>query len=75
MKIFIEGEIEVHRHVQEAGLESDLSVDSALVHMYAKSGCIDDAQLVFDMMENRDVITWTSLIGGLAQHGCGHGTL
>jgi len=34
---------EVHRHVLKAGLKSDLRVDSALVHMYAKSGSIDDA--------------------------------
>jgi pentatricopeptide repeat protein len=65
----------VHRHVLEAGLESDLRVGSALVHMYAKSGSIDDARLVFDRMEDRDVITWTMLIGGLAQHGRGHEAL
>ena len=60
---------EVHRHAREDGFESDLSVGNALVHMYAKSGSINDARLVFDRMAERDVITWTAMIGGLARHG------
>ncbi|CAM6083482.1 unnamed protein product [Calypogeia fissa] len=63
---------EVHCHARKAGLESDLRVGNALVHMYAKSGSIDDARVVFDRMEKRDVVTWNVMIGGLAQHGCGH---
>jgi len=62
---------EVHSHARVAGIDLDLRVGSALVHMYAKSGSIDDARLVFDRMEERDVITWNVMIGGLAQHGCG----
>ncbi|CAM6086203.1 unnamed protein product [Calypogeia fissa] len=63
---------EVHNYASKAGLESDVRVGSALVHMYAKSGSIDDARLVFDRMETRDVYTWTIMIGGLAERGCGH---
>ncbi|CAM6120724.1 unnamed protein product [Calypogeia fissa] len=66
---------EVHGHASGAGLESDLRVGNALVHMYAKSGSIDDARLVFDRMETRELITWNTMIGGLAQHGCGHEAL
>ena len=66
---------EVHMHAHEAGFESDVRVGSALVHMYAKCGSIDDARLAFDKMEERDVITWSVMIGGLAQHGCGHEAL
>jgi len=66
---------EVHGHVLEAGLESDLPVGNALVHKYANCGSLDDARLVFDWMEDRDVILWTVMIGGLADHGCGHEAL
>ena len=66
---------EVHSHALRAGLESDVRVGNALVHMYAKSGSIDDARVVFDRMVERDVVTWTVMIGGLAQHGCGHKAL
>lgn len=34
---------EVHRHVLEAGFESNLRVGNVLVHMYAKSDSIEDA--------------------------------
>jgi pentatricopeptide repeat protein len=48
-----------------------LRVGNVLIHMYAKSGSIDDAQLVYDRMEKCNEITWNAMIGGLAQHGCG----
>ncbi|CAM6085796.1 unnamed protein product [Calypogeia fissa] len=63
---------EVHFHASMAGLESDVRVGSALVHMYAESGSLDDARLVFEKMEKRNVVTWNVMIGGLAKHGCGH---
>jgi pentatricopeptide repeat protein len=66
---------EVHSHALEAGFESDVRVGNALVHMYAKSGSIEDARLVFDRMEERNGITWNAMIGGLAQHGLGHEAL
>jgi pentatricopeptide repeat protein len=52
----------------ETGFELDLCVGNALVHMYAKCGSMDDVRLALHRMEERDVITWTVMIGGLAQH-------
>jgi pentatricopeptide repeat protein len=63
---------EVHSHAIKAGIASDVRVGSALIHTYAKSGSIDDARLVFNTMSERNVISWTVMIGGLAQHGRGH---
>jgi hypothetical protein len=57
---------EVHNQAREAGFELDLRVGNALVHIYAKCGSMDDEQLAFHRMEERDVITWTVIIGGLA---------
>lgn len=62
---------EIHSHVLEAGVESDLRVSSALIRMYAKSGSIDDAREVFDRMKERDLITWTVMIGAYAGCDCG----
>ena len=62
---------DVHGHASKAGLDSDMRVGNALVHMYAKSGSIEDARKVFDRMEERDVVTWNVMIGGLAEHGHG----
>ena len=66
---------DVHRHILEEGHESDVRVGNALVHMYAKSGSIEDAQLVFERMEECNVVTWNIMIGGLGQHGRGQDAL
>ena len=65
----------VHRHILEGGHELDVRVGNALVHMYAKSGSIEDAQVVFDRMEECNVMTWNIMIGGLGQHGRGQDAL
>ncbi|KAK6918423.1 DYW domain [Dillenia turbinata] len=62
---------QVHANFVKSGLESSLSVDNSLVALYAKGGCIDDAKRIFDSMQDRDVITWTTLIVGYAQNGRG----
>ena len=66
---------DVHRHIFEGGYGSDVRVGGALVHMYAKSGSIEDAQLVFERMEDCNVMTWNIMIGGLGQHGRGQDAL
>ena len=60
---------EVHAHIIEAGLQSDVRVGTALVNMYAKCGSIRDARLVFDEMGRRDIISWNAMIACYAQHG------
>ena len=60
---------EVHAHIYDAGFQSDVRVGNALINMYAKCGSIRDARRVFDDMGNRDIISWTALIEGYAQHG------
>ncbi|KAE7999806.1 hypothetical protein FH972_004201 [Carpinus fangiana] len=62
---------QVHANFVKSGLESSLSVDNSLVTMYAKCGCIEDANRVFNSMRVRDVVTWTALIVGYAKNGKG----
>ncbi|CAN4097560.1 unnamed protein product [Withania somnifera] len=52
--------------------EMDIVVATALVNMYAKCGRIDDAFRVFHMMPRRNVITWNSMLSGLAMQGKGN---
>lgn len=61
---------QVHSRVIMAGLKDDISVGNALVDMYMKcSNLIEDALRVFRVMTSQNVITWTSLIAGFAEHG------
>ncbi|CAD5191459.1 unnamed protein product [Musa acuminata subsp. malaccensis] len=54
---------EIHCHIIRMGFDSDAVVWSALSDMYAKCGSIDNARHVFDRTLDRDVVSWTSMIG------------
>ncbi|KAH7331105.1 hypothetical protein KP509_20G015100 [Ceratopteris richardii] len=54
--------------VGQSMLEKDLALSNALVDMLVKCGDIERAQEVFNLLPGRDVVTWTALIGGYAQH-------
>ncbi|KAG5577944.1 hypothetical protein H5410_058078 [Solanum commersonii] len=59
----------VHSFVKEKDLSMKANVGTALIDMYAKCGCIDDARRVFDETMDKDVYAWTAMISGLASHG------
>ncbi|KAI3798864.1 hypothetical protein L1987_34148 [Smallanthus sonchifolius] len=52
------------------GPTNNIVIGSALINMYAKCGCIEEARNVFDKMKNKNVYSYSSLILGLAMHGC-----
>lgn len=61
---------QIHARVIMAGLEDDVPVGNALVDMYMKcSHEVKDGLRVFKGIESPDVISWTSLIAGLSEHG------
>lgn len=66
----------IHRYVAEK-LKMPLSVKlgTALVDMYAKCGCLDIAEKVFDKMPHRDIICWNAMFSGLAMNGYGENAL
>eukprot|EP01018_Ginkgo_biloba_P006956 Gb_01592 [translate_table: standard] len=66
---------QVHAQVVGTGFESSVFVGNALVDMYAKCGIIEDALDVFDKMPMRDLVSWTAMIVGCAQHGRGKDAL
>ncbi|KAJ0045546.1 hypothetical protein Pint_05559 [Pistacia integerrima] len=49
----------------------DLVIINALIDMYAKSKKLDVARAMFDTIAptDRNVVTWTVMIGGYSQHG------
>ncbi|KAI5055285.1 hypothetical protein GOP47_0030430 [Adiantum capillus-veneris] len=54
------------------GSESDLVVGSAIVNMFGKCGCPEDAHNVFDKLSKRNVVTWNALITSYVQLGDGN---
>ncbi|XP_062183655.1 pentatricopeptide repeat-containing protein At4g33170-like [Phragmites australis] len=59
----------VHGCVIKLGDDSDVGVNNALIDMYAKCGSVSCAYSVFQSMQLRPVISWTSMIMGFAQNG------
>lgn len=43
----------------------------ALVSMYARCGCVDEAREVFDGLTRPNVVAWTAMISGYGMHGRG----
>ncbi|KAL1059809.1 hypothetical protein V6Z11_1Z004700 [Gossypium hirsutum] len=60
---------QVHGLVIQLGYESCMFISNALVDMYAKCSDMSAARDVFSRMSRRDVVSWTSIIVGAAQHG------
>ncbi|XP_062188017.1 pentatricopeptide repeat-containing protein At1g26900, mitochondrial-like [Phragmites australis] len=58
-----------HELAQEAGLELDTALGTALMDMYFKCGCLKEAASVFDAMRDRDVKAWTAMIMGFGVNG------
>ncbi|KAJ0971397.1 hypothetical protein J5N97_019356 [Dioscorea zingiberensis] len=65
---------QLHSQTIKSG-HSDAYVSSALVDMYLKCGCIEDAEVVFDGSTSRDVVSWNTMICGFSQHGYGEKAL
>ena len=61
---------EIHEEVNRRGLlQTDVVLGTALVDMYAKCGMLEKAQEVFEDLPNRNVVTWSAMIGGYTLHG------
>lgn len=66
-----ESGMQLHSMAIKSGLLSDMYVSGALVDMYAKCGCIEDAENIFKGLVRRDIVLWNTMICGFSMHGQG----
>ncbi|KAK9286196.1 hypothetical protein L1049_014580 [Liquidambar formosana] len=59
----------IHEYSNRSGFGRNVRISNTLIDMYVKCGCLEDACRVFDEMEERTVVSWSAMIGGLAMHG------
>ncbi|KAF3796346.1 Pentatricopeptide repeat-containing protein [Nymphaea thermarum] len=59
----------VHESLIRSGYEMDVFVNSSLVDMYARCGSLVMARKIFDLVPNKTVVTWNSMISGYAITG------
>jgi len=65
----------VHRYIESNDFNLNAVLGTSLVDMYAKCGCVDEALMVFENLQVKNVHTWTAMINGLAVHGDALGAL
>ncbi|GAV67731.1 PPR domain-containing protein/PPR_2 domain-containing protein [Cephalotus follicularis] len=58
---------QLHAFIVKNKLASHLFVGNALVDMYAKSGALEEARQQFDLISNRDNVSWNAIIVGYVQ--------
>ncbi|KAB8116829.1 hypothetical protein EE612_058186 [Oryza sativa] len=62
---------EVERRIVSDQMDVSVFLGSALVNMYARCGLVSKARDWFDRLQERNVVTWTSMIAGYGMHGHG----
>ncbi|KAL5736949.1 hypothetical protein ACOSQ2_031737 [Xanthoceras sorbifolium] len=60
---------QVHSHTIRTGFGGDEFVDTKLLQMYTRFGCLEDANMVFDKMLLRNLYSYTAIISLYADCG------
>lgn len=60
---------QMHARICNGGLEANVVVENALIDMYGKCGCLENAKTVFKKMGERNLVSWTAMISAYSQHG------
>ncbi|XP_022753356.1 pentatricopeptide repeat-containing protein At5g04780, mitochondrial [Durio zibethinus] len=63
----IEG-TQVHAIISKTGFDSNIFVASSLIDMYAKCGSVKEAYTVFTGIEEKNVVSWNTMISAFAKH-------
>ncbi|URD74656.1 PPR repeat [Musa troglodytarum] len=63
--------MQIHCWVCKTGFEADMIVANSLVDMYAKLGFVESAMKIFSNMVAKDLVSWNTMIMGLAKNGQG----
>ncbi|KAL9673281.1 hypothetical protein QQ045_029537 [Rhodiola kirilowii] len=56
-----------HSFVKDKGLKLTVPLVNVLMDMYVKCGELKEAQVLFDSMEKKTVVSWTTIVAGYAK--------
>ncbi|EFJ12746.1 hypothetical protein SELMODRAFT_123731 [Selaginella moellendorffii] len=65
----------VHARAAASGFASQTVLQNALISMYSRCHCLEEARRVFDNIQDRSRVSWTSIISAYAQHERGDESL
>ncbi|XP_008803874.1 pentatricopeptide repeat-containing protein At5g66520-like [Phoenix dactylifera] len=61
----------VHGYLRSNGIKISVFLGTSLIDMYAKCGKVELGLEVFNGMQEKNLLAWTTIITGLAMHGRG----
>ncbi|KAF2314828.1 hypothetical protein GH714_036816 [Hevea brasiliensis] len=61
--------MEIHAAILKSGELLDVYVANALVAMYVRFGKMTEAAVIFNKMDEKDIVTWNSMLTGFIQNG------
>ncbi|KAM0017730.1 putative tetratricopeptide-like helical domain superfamily [Helianthus debilis subsp. tardiflorus] len=61
----------IHGYLIRNRIPINPKVENALIDMYAKSGRLEYASMIFSKMRSKDIVSWTVMIFGYSLHGQG----
>ncbi|KAL3642691.1 hypothetical protein CASFOL_013506 [Castilleja foliolosa] len=62
---------EIEETIRRRGFGLNPFLKNSLISMYAKCGDLAKAKAIFDSMPDKNLVTWTAIIGGFGMHGHG----
>lgn len=65
---FLEGGRKIHGYLYRNGAEMDISINNVLIDLYCKCCRIQVARRQFDSMNDRNLVSWTTMIAGYMQN-------
>lgn len=60
---------EFHQYIREKGLNMSVPLANALMDMYVKCGILEEAKALFERMEDKTAVSWTTMVVGYAKSG------
>lgn len=61
--------MEIHAAVLKLNYCFDVYVANSLLAMYVRCGKMDEAAIIFDDLDNKDIVSWNTLLSGFVQNG------
>lgn len=64
----------LHGLALKHGLGEEVKLNNSLMDMYSKCCCLYEARILFDINEDKNVVSWNSMIAGYSKEGDSRGT-